>query len=318
MIQSGERRHQGGLEEIREALDSPGQVLADCQRAKAWGDHPYSQPILGTVESVSSLGLNAMKAFHQQYYRPSNAIVVVTGAVDEAGIREVVERSFTDVVPTPVRRQNAVMNQPAYPGSFALDGGFEDITVECAFRIPDLTHDDIAPLDMLASILAGSRNAVLSRILRHERDLVVSSWAVLENERDGGLFVVGLVPRKGKVIEAVEAMAAVLAGLGSIHVSPAAIRRARAGILSDRLRDAETVDGRAGRLAWYRAHFGDLAASERYEAAIRRCGPADLRRVATRYLDLEQVVLGTVKRGNRTWINLACRPLGSVGLPSLR
>ena len=86
---------------------------------------------------------------------------MVTGAVDEAGIREVVERSFTDIVPTPVRRQNAVMNQPAYPGSFALDGGFEDITVECAFRIPDLTLDDIAPLDMLASILAGSRNAVL-------------------------------------------------------------------------------------------------------------------------------------------------------------
>ena len=121
-----ERERKVVLEEIREALDSPGQVLADCQRAKAWGDHPYSQPILGTVESVSSLGLNAMKAFHQQYYRPSNAIVVVTGAVDEAGIREVVERSFTDIVPTPVRRQNAVMNQPAYPGFFALDGGFED------------------------------------------------------------------------------------------------------------------------------------------------------------------------------------------------
>ena len=58
-----ERERKVVLEEIREALDSPGQVLADCQRAKAWGDHPYSQPILGTVESVSSLGLNAMKAF---------------------------------------------------------------------------------------------------------------------------------------------------------------------------------------------------------------------------------------------------------------
>ena len=40
--------------------------------------------------------------------------------------------------------------------------------------------------------------------------------------------------------------------------------------------------------------FEDLSASDRYEAAIRRCGSAELQRVAAQYLDLDQVVLGMV------------------------
>ena len=180
---------------------------------------------------------------------------MVTGAVDEEAIRGVVERSFKDIESRPGRRESSVDIQPAFPGVFALDGGLKTSPLSVRFGFPTSPTMTSRHWICWRPILGGSRNAILSRVLRHERDLIVSSWAVLENGRDGGLFVVGLVPRKGKVIPAVEAMAEVLAGLSGRHVQPAAIRRARAGILSDRLRDAETVDGRAGRLAWYQAHF---------------------------------------------------------------
>jgi zinc protease len=70
------------------------------------------------------------------------------------------------------------------------------------------------------------------------------------------------------------------------------IRRAKASIRADRLRDRETVDGRASRLGWYVANRGDPAADLSYEAAVQRVSVSDVRRVAARYLAPARWVVG--------------------------
>jgi zinc protease len=289
-----ERERKVVLEEIRESKDSPGHILADRERALAWGEHPYGSPILGSADSVSQLSHAEMKEFHQQHYRPGNAIVVVAGPVDESAILEELSHSLVDPVGSVQPAVRSVESRVVSPGSFCIDGGFEDTSFEVAFRVPDLAHADIAPLDLLAAVLGGSRNSILSRILRHEMDCVVSSWAMLENDRDGGLFVAGVTPRKGRAAEAIEQLIRILNDLVEVPINESALRRARAGVLRDRLLDAETVDGRASRLAWYQACFDDPTGSEKYEAEIRRCRIEDLRRVAGSWLDLDQAVMGMV------------------------
>ena len=282
------------IEELRGAEDSPLQILANRQRGRAWGPHPYGSPILGTVDSVGRITREDMDAFHRRHYRPRNSNVVVAGPADEEAIRGVVAQTMQDTAELSPVEARSIPKSIVDPGCFSFDGGFEETSIEIAFRIPDLTHDDIAPLDLLAAVLGGSRNSILSRVLRYEKDCVLASWAELENDRDGGLFCVGVMPRRGRAREAVEQMVRIVGGLGSLSVPDGALRRARAGVLSERIRDRETVDGRASRLAWYQANFGDPEAAEHYESAIRRCRVEDLSRVAETWLNLESAVVGMV------------------------
>jgi Predicted Zn-dependent peptidases len=80
------------IEEIRGSADDPMQVLADATRARAYGGHPYGRPILGTAESVAALDVAALRAFHERFYSPQNAVLAVAGPVAPDALRDAVAR----------------------------------------------------------------------------------------------------------------------------------------------------------------------------------------------------------------------------------
>ncbi len=70
------------LEEIRKYDDQPPFGASEKCMAAYFGSHPLGNSILGTVESVSQLTSEAMRAYFQQRYSPSNIALVASGRVD--------------------------------------------------------------------------------------------------------------------------------------------------------------------------------------------------------------------------------------------
>ncbi len=58
--------------------------------------HPYRAPLRGTIESVSALPLDELKAFHARQYAPDGMIVVIVGAVKADEALEIVRDRFGD------------------------------------------------------------------------------------------------------------------------------------------------------------------------------------------------------------------------------
>jgi zinc protease len=289
------RREKGVVvEEIRGAKDDPGGQLTDALRARAWGQHPYGRPILGTEASVKGIRREALVAFHQAHYIASNAVLVVTGPVDQAAVIAFARERLSGGPVAPPRPVRPARPEVVEDPILHLDPGFDERIVEVLFPIPDLGHDEIAALDLLASGLSDGAAAILPAVLRHERDLVHSTWAELEVEVDGGLLAVGATARDGKLEETVEVLFASLARVAREGLPAAALRRARTSILGDRVRETETVDGRAHRLAWYQVWFKDPRADARYDAAIQRTTAEAVRAAAARYLDRSRAVLGAL------------------------
>jgi len=311
------------LEEIRGVDDDPASVLGDRMRAALWGVHPCGRTVLGTEATVSALSSDDLVSFHQAQYAPDRLALVVVGPVGEARLRaaaakveslaEKVDcRAVQPLPPAPVRA--------VHPGVIVLDEGHEDRVVEVVFPIPGPTHPAMAALDLLAVCLGDGAAARLQRILRDELGLAVATWAALETESVGGMVAFGATPRPGQEVATVRALRRVLAELAQDGPSPAELQRARALVESDRLRERETVDGRAHRLGWYWHRFGDLAAEEAYMAAIARTSAAEVKRVARRWLDAEQAVVGvatgdeTVKPGEvwAAWLEAPVLPKARV------
>jgi predicted Zn-dependent peptidase len=94
------------LEEIRMYDDQPPFGADDRCRAAFFGGHPLARSVLGTVESIQSLEVEAMRDYHRRRYSPGNMVLVATGAVDFTALVASARRLCGDWEPhpTPTRR----------------------------------------------------------------------------------------------------------------------------------------------------------------------------------------------------------------------
>lgn len=79
---------------LRQTRESPRQVAGTYYRAMLFGPAAYGNPVGGTVNSLGALKQADVKGFHQRYFRPDNAALIVVGDFDPAEMRKQVETLF--------------------------------------------------------------------------------------------------------------------------------------------------------------------------------------------------------------------------------
>ena len=73
-------------EELRQRIFAQpyGRILYTLLPAFTFDSHPYRRPIGGTIEDLDKASLADVRAFHEAYYRPDNAIFVISGNFEPA------------------------------------------------------------------------------------------------------------------------------------------------------------------------------------------------------------------------------------------
>ena len=286
------------LEEIRGAEDDPDSVLAEATYASAWPDHPYGRPVIGTTRSVKNMSRDALYAFYQRHYQPSNACLAVAGPVDAAAVRAAAAEVFAGGGPSVSRPLRAPSFAPRRPR--ALRKGFEACLVELAFPGPGDGDPAVAALDVLTLALGGGASSPLEARLRLKEGVCLSAEAGLHVERDAGMAVISLHAREGQASRAVAGAREEIDRARAEGLDPAAVERAKAQILAERVFGRETVDGRAHTLAFHTERFGDPEAWRAIDAAIEAVTPADVTEAARRWLAPErEVALALLPAGER-------------------
>jgi len=90
------------LEEIRMYDDQPPFGADDRCRAAFFGTHPLARSVLGSVESIESLPVEAMRHYHRRRYAPGNIVLAATGAVDFGALVESAKRLCGHWEPLPL------------------------------------------------------------------------------------------------------------------------------------------------------------------------------------------------------------------------
>lgn len=91
--------------------DQPPFGADDRCRAAYFRGHPLARSVLGTVESIQALPVDAMRDYHARRYSPGNMVLVATGAVDFPGLVESARRLCGDWEP----RESPDRRRPAEP-----------------------------------------------------------------------------------------------------------------------------------------------------------------------------------------------------------
>ena len=80
------------IEEIRMYDDQPPFGAHEKCLARYFGGHPLGRSILGTVESITNLPVDAMREYFQRRYSPRNIVLVGSGKIDFDALVASVER----------------------------------------------------------------------------------------------------------------------------------------------------------------------------------------------------------------------------------
>ena len=70
------------IEEIRMYLDNPMSVAYEAAKAAHFGVHPLGNSILGTVESITAMAADSMRAYFASRYSPANIVLAFAGKSD--------------------------------------------------------------------------------------------------------------------------------------------------------------------------------------------------------------------------------------------
>ena len=83
-------------QEILMNRDNPDTVIFEQQTAAMYTNHPITEPILGTEESVKNITPQILADCHRAFYHPSNMMLCIVGDVDPETVVKIATQALPD------------------------------------------------------------------------------------------------------------------------------------------------------------------------------------------------------------------------------
>jgi zinc protease len=283
-------------EELRQSvLSQPYGRLFSLYLAQAnFAVHPYGRPGIGSIADLDAATLDDVRAFHATYYRPDNAVLVVSGNFDQKQLDGWVDQYFGGLT-SPQRaipRVTAVEPPRTAPKSlttYAPNVPLPAVTI--SWPAPAADSPDIAAWMLLDTILQRGQSSRLYQSLVYEQKLAAEAGSQFEVRKQPGMYTLLAILSEGKSAdEGLKSLQTEVAKIRDNLVSQTELEEARNELVTDALRSRETSEGRADELARSVVLFGDPAAYDNILARLQQVTPAELQRVAKSVMDDSRAV----------------------------
>lgn len=249
--------------------------------------HPYSWPVIGSLQDLQNATLDDVKSFYDRWYGANNATLVVAGDFDPDVIKPQIERWFGEM-----RRGPEV--EPSKPAPALLDETRNLWHPDNFARLPELTrvypsveqfHSDAAALEILAQILAGSKTAPLYQVIVEERKLAPSVYIHSDTFELAGMLTVGVRAFHGTHLDdVVLALEEGLLRFSRDGFSDIELTRVKTEIETTFYRNHSGVLNKARQLASFNEFAGDPGFATENLSRIKAVKREDVMRVFKRYV----------------------------------
>jgi predicted Zn-dependent peptidase len=198
------------LEEIAMNDDDPAETAHEAFTAELFGDTPLGRPILGTVDSINSIGRDQIVEHYRARYTAPHIVVAVAGNLEHQAVADMVGRGFAQATsgvtgassqqqPAPPRVGGVYpATRGARPGVRMVSRGIEQANL--VFGCTGLTRTDERrfALGVLNAAFGGGMSSRLFQEVREKRGLAYSVYSFNSQMADTGIWGVyaGCQPSK--------------------------------------------------------------------------------------------------------------------------
>lgn len=177
------------LEEIAMRDDDPEDTLGDVFLSAMFGEHPVGRPVIGSVESISSMTRAQLHSFHLRRYTPERMVVAVAGNVDHDEVVALVRAHFGPRLVRgrqPVSPRKGAGRVGGRPALLLIDRDAEQTHLSLGVRTPGRHWEDRWALAVLNGALGGGLSSRLFQQIRETRGLAYSVYSTVDTFADSG------------------------------------------------------------------------------------------------------------------------------------
>ena len=269
-------------QEVSRDLSSPDFKFYSQLLEQMFAGTPYAHTPLGTRPSFDKTTAAMLKHFHDTWYAPNNAILVIAGDVDPAATLAKVKQEFGDIARRTLPARPAFAFKPVQARTVQLPTDNPYGSVYLGYRLPGLTSKDYATALVLGSAL-GSQRAALAG-MRYDGTALFGGFFAQGMPQAGLGMAVGIFPKGGDPQPILAKMQSILAEAAAKGIDPALVDAAKRKAIADLEFKKNSVEGLAN--AWSHAlAFQDAESPDAIKAAIEAVTPAAVDALAKRTFD---------------------------------
>lgn len=261
--------------------------------------HPYSWPVIGSMEDLNRATVADMMEFYRVHYSPNNAVIVIVGDVDAREARALIEKAYGPMEAQSVPPYEQVVEpEQRAERTVTLTKPVQNVTFSEVYPSVPEGHVDMYALDLLSSILGGGNTSRLYRRLVVKDQTVTSISVGSATLADAGVFEFDVAVKPGVNVDRVRR--AIHSEVDRVRQEPVKEKElimVKNDVMKSYVRRLRTNSGKAYALASGEIYFNNHMKMAEDLAKYLAVTHEDVQRVAMKYLAPERRSFVQVKPG---------------------
>ncbi|HET9387890.1 MAG TPA: pitrilysin family protein [Gemmatimonadales bacterium] len=267
---------------------------------------PYAHTVIGSMADLDAAKLPDVQAFFDTYYAPNNATLVVVGDFNPAELRTLVNQYFAGIpshAAPEAPRCDASAGRPPQRREVRDPKANLDAVLRI-YRVPEHRNPDTGALELLDLILGRGESSRLNVSVVRRDKAAVATGSLLNpfGSRNGpGVWVTYGIVNQGVSADRMDSLlAAQLDTIRQNGVSAAELEKAKNLLRSGFIANRETTMGKAEELHHYLTFHNSIDEINTDLERVLAVTSDDLKRVAAKYLDPNNLTVVIVRAGPPT------------------
>ncbi|NBR08318.1 MAG: insulinase family protein [Opitutaceae bacterium] len=279
--------------EFERGENSPIESLIKEIFAAAYVAHPYHHNTIGWRSDIEKVSIEKLREFYDTFYWPDNATVTLVGNFKSTEALGLIKQHYGAIsrAPRPIPQVYTEEPEQTGPRRVVVKRPGQLGVIAIAHKSPAVTHPDFPALAILGAILGDGKNSRLYRELT-DKNLSTGVFTGPFALRDPSLHFTFIPLAPGASHEQVEKIAVDEIEKIKLHgVTPTEVQAAIAKALADSAYQRDGSFAIAGKINEFIA-AGDWTLYVTQDEALQKVTPADVLRVANKYLNIDQSTTG--------------------------
>ncbi|MBK9501611.1 MAG: insulinase family protein [Leptospiraceae bacterium] len=282
-------------EERRERLDNqPYGNLTEILHEMSYKKHPYRWLPIGSTQYIDKATLQEFVDFHQKFYVPENAVLVIAGDIKIKDTKKLIKKYFERIPKSGknIQREKIFENPFAKEISKTVYYNVEFPALSYSFHAPALGTDDYYPFIFIDLILSNGESSRLNQNLKNKNDLVVNLETYYNAMEDNGLYSITCYAKNDDAYKKVPRnLNDELLRLQTEFVTERELEKVKNRVQRIIFDSNANLAGIAQNLAEYETFYGNAGVINTEYEKILVITKEDIQRVAKKYFTLDKKVI---------------------------
>lgn len=172
------------VQEIKQTIDSPDDIIFDYFQKEAFPDQPLGRSILGLAEKVRSFERQTLQNYMKTNYAAENIVVCAVGNLEHKNFVEMCRQRLSDLQP----KVSFTAQPQIYTGGFyAEKRDIEQTHVILGFEGFDYNSEHYYPAMILSTLFGGGMSSRLFQEIREKLGLVYTVYSFANSHTQTGI-----------------------------------------------------------------------------------------------------------------------------------